>query len=102
MSPTLHLGQRCWTGNTVAPQLSQVLPMSCGLSSGQVEISGASAFCMRRSSVVAVAVGTNCKAYSICCDSPLPRIDEVTQAFSRVDRRTCGTDSVGERAIRGR
>src|SRR6185312_12331126 len=46
MSPPLHFGQRCWTGKVVAPQLPQRLPTSCGLSCGQVEISGASAFCM--------------------------------------------------------
>jgi hypothetical protein len=45
ISPALHLGQRCWTGNVVAPHAPQRLPISCGFSSGQVEISGASAFC---------------------------------------------------------
>jgi hypothetical protein len=45
ISPPLHLGQRCWTGNVVAPHAPQRLPISCGFSSGQVEISGASAFC---------------------------------------------------------
>jgi hypothetical protein len=43
MAPALQRGQRCWTGNVVALQLSHALPMSCGLASGHVEISGASA-----------------------------------------------------------
>src|SRR4051794_2307591 len=46
ISPTLHFGQRDWAGNAVAPQLPQRLPISCGFLSGQVEISGANAFCM--------------------------------------------------------
>ena len=46
MSAPLQLGQHCWTGKVVAPQPAQRLPTSCGSSSGQVEISGASAFCM--------------------------------------------------------
>ena len=46
MSAPLHLGQRCWVGNVVASQPAQRLPMSCGSAAGQVEISGASAFCM--------------------------------------------------------
>jgi len=45
MSAPLHLGQCRWTGKVVAPQVAQVLPMSCGSSSGQVEISGARARC---------------------------------------------------------
>jgi hypothetical protein len=45
MSPALHLGQRCCTGNVVAPHAAHRLPISCAFSSGQVEISGASAFC---------------------------------------------------------
>jgi hypothetical protein len=44
ISPALHLGQRCCTGNVVAPHAAQRLPISWGSSSGQVEISGASAF----------------------------------------------------------
>jgi hypothetical protein len=46
ISALLHFGQRCWTGKVVAPQLPHWLPISCGLSSGHVEISGASAFCV--------------------------------------------------------
>jgi hypothetical protein len=45
ISPALHFGQRCSTRKVVAPQLPQVLLMSWGFSSGQVEISGASAIC---------------------------------------------------------
>jgi hypothetical protein len=46
MSALLHFGQRCWLGKVVAPQLPHRLPISRGLSSGHVEISGASAFCV--------------------------------------------------------
>jgi len=46
VSPALHVGQRGWAGNAVAPQLPHRLPIKRGLSSGQVEMSGASAFCM--------------------------------------------------------
>src|SRR6516162_7421773 len=52
ISPPLQRGHHCCTGNVVAPQLPHRLPISCGLSSGQVEISGASAFCIEGSSVV--------------------------------------------------
>jgi hypothetical protein len=46
MSAPLHLGQWSCTGKTVAPQVPHLLPISCGFSSGQVDISGASAFAM--------------------------------------------------------
>ena len=39
-------GSASWLGKVVAPHLPQLLPISCGFSSGQVEISGASAFCV--------------------------------------------------------
>lgn len=45
MDPELHRGQRCCVGKAAAPQLSHLLPISCGSSAGQVDISGASARC---------------------------------------------------------
>ncbi|NVN48577.1 hypothetical protein [Mycolicibacterium hippocampi] len=45
MDPELHRGQRCCTGKVAALQLSHLLPISCGSSAGQVDISGASARC---------------------------------------------------------
>src|SRR5262249_4315339 len=45
MSALLHRGQRDCRGHVVAPQLSHRLPTSWKFSSGQVDTSGASAFC---------------------------------------------------------
>jgi hypothetical protein len=42
MADPLQFGHNAWLGNVVAPQSAHWLPMSCGLSSGQVEMSGAS------------------------------------------------------------
>jgi hypothetical protein len=42
----LHFGQRSCTEKVVAPQSRHRLPYSWEFSSGQVEISGASAFCI--------------------------------------------------------
>ncbi|OOK70413.1 hypothetical protein BZL30_6103 [Mycobacterium kansasii] len=52
MSAPLQRGHHCCTGKVVAPQSPQQLPISCGLSFGQVEMSGARAFCIAQSFVV--------------------------------------------------
>jgi hypothetical protein len=49
ISPPLQRGHRCCTGKVVAAQSPHRLPISWGLSPGQVEMSGASAFCIERS-----------------------------------------------------
>jgi hypothetical protein len=46
MSAALHWGHRSCFGNVVAPHLLHVLPINCDGSSGHVDNSGASAFCM--------------------------------------------------------
>jgi hypothetical protein len=61
MSARLHRGQRDCRGHVVAPQLSHRLPTSWKFSSGQVDTSGASAFCTRRVSRTRLSPVTLCE-----------------------------------------
>ena len=86
----------------MAPQLPHWLPMSCGFSSGQVEISGASAFCIEGSSVIANEDNALIERYKQAFANLETAFSQLIVARVETNRRLATADITRDIAFRDR